>query len=41
MSVGVGNGLDIRREKVEGALGQECIDETQGGQRVQECVAKT
>ena len=29
------------RGKVEGALGQECVNEMQGSQRVQECIAKT
>ena len=35
-------GIDLTqgRGKVEGASGQECIDEMQGSQRVQECIAK-
>ena len=35
-----GINLTQRREKVEGALGWECVDEMQGGQRVWECIAK-
>ena len=30
-----------RREKVEGALGWECVDEMQGSWRVWECIVKT
>ena len=32
-----GINLMQRRGKVEGVLGWECVDEEQGGQRVQEC----
>ena len=31
--MGVGNRLDMRKGKVKGASGRECIDKTQGGQR--------
>ena len=37
------SGIDLTqfgRQKVEGASGQGCIDETQGGQRVRECIAR-
>ena len=36
------SGIDLMqgRGKVEGASGRECIDKTQGSQRVQECIVK-
>ena len=36
------SGIDLTqgRGKVEGALGQECVDKMQGDWRVQECIAK-
>ena len=37
------SGIDLMRGrgKVEGASGRECVNETQGSQRVRECIAKT
>ena len=36
------SGIDLTqgRGKVEGASGRECVNEMQGSQRVQECIAK-